>query len=146
MARIWYSVAGEGYGHSIRSAIIIDMLKKNGHDILITGSHKSYEYLNKKYKDTKKITGLTLSYKNNRVFRTKTIARGIIQFPYHLINSLFNVYPMVKRFKPDIIISDFDSVAHYLSKILMTDCITIDNIHVLTECDLKIPFHEKLLI
>ena len=48
MAKIWYSVMGEGYGHATRSAPIIKELCKN-HDLLVTGLNKSYLYLKKKF-------------------------------------------------------------------------------------------------
>ncbi len=44
MAKIWYSVFGEGYGHATRSTAIIEELQKN-HKLLITGFNKSYIYL-----------------------------------------------------------------------------------------------------
>jgi len=36
MARIWYSVFGEGFGHSTRSEVVIEELLKK-HQLLITG-------------------------------------------------------------------------------------------------------------
>ena len=53
MARILYGVAGEGFGHTIRSRVVIEQLNKN-HKIKVLSSAKSYNYL-KKFFDVEKI-------------------------------------------------------------------------------------------
>ena len=65
MAKIWYSICGEGLGHAVRSESIIDRLEKK-HEILITAAEKAYYYLKKKYK-AHYIFGNTLVYRKNKV-------------------------------------------------------------------------------
>ena len=49
------------------------------------------------------------------------------------------VHGVVKEFKPHVIVSDFEFYANLLSKIVKIPLISIDNISVLTQCELDVP-------
>jgi uncharacterized protein (TIGR00661 family) len=143
MARIWYSVGGEGMGHAIRSRSILEQLK--GHRIIITAAEKAYPYLKKRFRNTYYIYGNTFVYRNNRVMQTESFLKFIITAPYKIIRNTLSILPKILRFKPDVIISDFESASHYFSRILNIPCISIDNIHSQTEtlfrCDKEEPWY-----
>ena len=49
MARILYGVISIGFGHAVRSKVIIDHLLKQKHKVFIITSHNTYEYYKKYY-------------------------------------------------------------------------------------------------
>lgn len=138
MARIWYSVHGEGAGHAVRSDSILERLTKE-HDVLITAAEKAYKILSQKYENVKYIKGNTIVYKNNRVKFTRTTIRFFREIPFKITRNIAKIIPAVLKFKPDIIISDFETAAHYYSYILKKPCISLDNIHFSTECTFDCP-------
>ena len=61
------------------------------------------------------------------------------EFPKDLKNNLKIMNNVVKEFKPDVIISDFEFYANILSKLVKIPLISLDNISVLTQCVLDVP-------
>jgi len=148
MTRVWYSVCGEGMGHAVRSDIILSELIKK-HDVIITAANRSYPYLKRKYgQKVRKIEGNTYVYKDNSVARIRSALKFFLFLPYQIIVNTFKIIVLITRFRPQVIISDFESGAHYFSIFFRIPCINIDNIHALTECDMnmKKPFYIKPLI
>jgi uncharacterized protein (TIGR00661 family) len=139
MARIWYSVCGEGMGHAVRSHAIISELEKR-HKVLVTAAERAYPYLSKRHKNVYRIFGNTLVYRNNSVIWSASVAKFLLGTLYQVPGNLSRIHPLVTRFKPELVISDFESAAHYLSKLWRLPCISIDNIHALSECRVKAPW------
>ncbi len=133
MVKIWYSVFGEGYGHAIRSNTIIDKLRKK-HKIIITACDKAYPYLKKKHKNVHKIKGAGFVYKSNQVDIGKTIREFLNTYPEKTKKNIKHIFNLIKRFKPDIIISDFEPISHYFALFLGIPIISIDNINILEKC------------
>ncbi len=144
MAKIWFSICGEGMGHAIRSNTILEELTKK-HDILITAYGRAFDYLNKKFENVHKIKGVHYVYENNEVKLAKSVGQFFKKLPKNTAQNIMTLFPLLYRFRPEIIISDFESTANYISKLLRIPCIYVDNIHALTECriDLKQPIYLK---
>jgi uncharacterized protein (TIGR00661 family) len=144
MAKIWYSVFGEGFGHSTRSEVVIeDLLKK--HQVLITGFNKSYIYLKKRFPEiTHKIEGPMFVYEKNEVSVPKTIKQFLDLFPNQSKKNLLHCFNLIKKFNPDLIISDFEPTAHYLAYFLGIPIISLNNMSVLAKCKLKIKQEDYL--
>jgi len=133
VARIWYSVCGEGMGHATRSDSVLAWLTKK-HEVLITAAERSYPYLRERYGSrVHKIYGNTLVYKDNNVQYLRSFARFIRTMPYMVVANYRILRPLIGRFKPDVIISDFESASEYFSLLFGIPCINIDNNHALTE-------------
>jgi uncharacterized protein (TIGR00661 family) len=144
MAKIWYSVFGEGFGHSTRSEVMIEELLKN-HQVLITGFNKSYTYLKKRFpKITYKIEGLGFVYDKNEVSIPKTVKQFLDLFPGQSKKNLLHCFNLIKKFNPDLIISDFEPTAHYLAYFLGIPIISINNMSVLSKCKLRIKREDYL--
>jgi len=136
MARIWYSVCGEGMGHAIRSHTIISELEKEN-DILITAAENAYPYLKSKHKRVHWISGNTLVYRNNRVLWIASFIKFWLGLLYQIPYNIIKIHPLVRKFKPQLVISDFESAAHYMARLYNIPCISVDNNHVLSECKIK---------
>jgi uncharacterized protein (TIGR00661 family) len=138
MARIWYSVFGEGYGHSTRSAPIIEALQKK-HALLVTGFNKSYEYLKKRFpKIVHRIDGPGFVYNSNTIDRKATFLEFMNSLPENSKKNTFHIFNLIKRFKPDLIISDFEPASHYFAYFLKIPIINIDNMSVLSKCEIDV--------
>lgn len=143
MAKIWYSVFGEGMGHAMRSAPIIEHLLKK-HDLIITAGDKAYPYLKKRFgARVHKIKSLHFIIENNEIDLIRTANNFINTYSLDTQHNVLITYNLIKKFKPHIIISDFEPVSHYFASILKIPIINLDNIHVLTKC--KIDFDKKFL-
>jgi len=69
-------VAGEGFGHTIRSRVVIEQLNKN-HKIKVLSSAKSYNYL-KKFFDVEKINYFKIIYRSNKAALFLTLLNNLL--------------------------------------------------------------------
>ncbi|HMB94157.1 MAG TPA: glycosyltransferase family protein [Rhodothermales bacterium] len=69
MAKIAYSVSGEGRGHATRVHTIVEALRQQ-HEVTIYAPRQAYTFLAPLYRETavsvRRIPGLSFSYKPNR--------------------------------------------------------------------------------
>ena len=136
--RIFYSVCGEGMGHAIRSSVILEHLTKK-HDVYIFSSERAYEFLANKFDNVFEIGGFNTVYENNVVRTKKTFFKALKANPTNLKEGYNVLYKECKRIKPNIIISDFENYSSMLSKIMNIPLISLDNIHMLTQCEYDYP-------
>ena len=137
MAKILYGVAGEGMGHAMRSKPIIDGLKKD-HEIEILTGDNAFKILSKEYKNVHEIDKLDIVYKETKVCIHKTIFKNLKDMPSSF-KSLQKVDKIIRKFKPDIIISDFEPFTNYIAKIHQIPLVIIDNPSVLRKCKISVP-------
>ena len=138
MKKILYGIAGEGMGHAIRSKVIIEHLLRK-HDLIIVSSRNAYEFLSKHFNDVYDIHGLHLSYKKNKVQSIKTFLQNVHRFPKGSYYTFKKLMWIIKKFKPDVVISDLEPFTSLISKFYSIPLISIDNNHTLANCKLKIP-------
>lgn len=137
MAKIIYGVAGEGLGHAARSKVIIDHLLQKGHEVKILTHDRAYDYLKNKYRP-KKIFGLSFFYRDNKVNYLNTIVKNIVKFP-QARKSLNECLGLCGRFKPDLVISDFEPISGLVANIKNIPLVSIDNMHILTKAKVDYP-------
>ncbi len=138
MARIIYAVAGEGFGHSSRSHIIGKRLIEAGHDVMFAGSNKSYTYLKENFGDrVKEVFGLLFCYKNGRVNPIRTVLKNIAAYPkgFGINRRLYK--NCFSKFKPDLVISDFEPFSAWWAIRHRVPFFSIDHQHMLTHCELE---------
>jgi len=136
--RIIYAACGEGMGHAIRTSVILDHLKNNN-ELMIFASGRAYDFLSKKFDDVYKIYGFNTVYENNAVNDKKTFIKAMKHLPRDVKDNIKLLYGIANKFKPDIIISDFEFYSNVLSKIIRVPMISIDNMHVITHCKIDVP-------
>ncbi len=130
--RILYSAAGEGMGHAVRSRVVIEELKKK-HDVLVIGARKSFKYLSR-YFGAKRLLYFKLLYSNNKLANIPTILFNALLLPFILLYNLRIIYYLAK-FKPELVISDFEFFSSYSASLFGIPCISIDNMHILTNAN-----------
>ena len=112
--RILSIITGIGYGHTTRQEAILSLLKEQGAEIVIAGYGNSFDFFEYKY-STLKIDGPKFPEKNSEFSELKTFLLNL-KLPYYYIKNYFKLKRLVRAFRPDVIISDFEPIALYLDK------------------------------
>ncbi|MBZ9570338.1 glycosyltransferase [Methanobrevibacter sp. TMH8] len=140
---IFYSICGEGMGHAVRSAVILEELtkekNKDKYEIYIFSSDRAYEYLKDKFDNVFEIGGFNTVYENNAVKNKRTLLNAIKATPNNLKENYGILYKKAREHKPNIIISDFENYSNVLSKIINVPLISLDNIHMITQTMIDYP-------
>nr|WP_262890471.1 MJ1255/VC2487 family glycosyltransferase [Rhodocytophaga rosea] len=142
---ILYGVPGEGMGHATRSKVVIDFLLKE-HNVQVVSSSRAYQFLTKSFpKRVHEIKGLHFAYKNAQVSKLGTFLLNLQTAPTNLLHNFSQYLLMDKNFKPDVVISDFESFTYFFAKQHQIPLLSIDNMQVMDRCalDIEIPSEEK---
>lgn len=137
--RIFYSLCGEGLGHAIRSAVVIEYLINEGYDLIVFASDRAYQYLSNKFENVYEIGGFNTVYEDNRARYKKTFVYNMKDVPSDLKNNINKMYKLARKFHPDIVISDFEFYSNLLAHIIGVPLLSIDNMHVITEARYNSP-------
>ena len=123
--KIAFFVTGFGYGDSIRvHAIIRELLKEHPKtDIIIFGYDNSYNYFKDAFK-TIKFFGYRFPDKLFGFKLFRFIIKNIF-LPFYWSLSQSKAYSELKRFNPDVIISDFEMLGCLMARRLGKKCISI---------------------
>lgn len=133
MAKILYGVAGEGFGHSSRSELIGRYLLQAGHQVLFAASGKSLAYLSTPFPSiVQPVYGLRFAYKNGSVSPIKTVWKNVVGYGQGLKTNLRLFRQVVRQFKPDLVISDFEPFSAWWAFRHRVPCLSIDHEHLLT--------------
>jgi uncharacterized protein (TIGR00661 family) len=138
--RILYGVVGEGMGHAIRSRVVLDELARQ-HEVQVVVSGRAHEYLKAIESErlgVNRIWGLSIVYEDNRVrnFRTllANLKGALVEGGWP--ENIRAFFDLAERFRPDVVISDFESWSHLFAKTQGLPVLSIDNQQVVARCDL----------
>jgi len=137
MAKILYGVSGEGFGHAARSKEIISHLINQGHQVKVLSYDRGFFWL-KNFFDTEEIFGLRLTYENNSVKYLPTIFDNAMSTP-QVLKSITKIRQIMKDFKPELVISDFEPLSAATANLHGIPLISIDNQHLLTRTEVDYP-------
>ena len=133
--RILYGVVGEGMGHAIRSRVVLDHLVRQGHEIEIMASSRAVDFLSKHFKRVNRIHGLHMIYEDNVVAKRKTLASNLVHAGMRgLPANVAAYFKLVEGFKPELVISDFESWTYLYARAHRLPIISIDNMQILNRC------------
>jgi uncharacterized protein (TIGR00661 family) len=136
--RILYGVAGEGMGHAIRSRVVIDALSAR-HDVEVVVSGRAHDYLKARESDhlgVTRIWGLSIVYEDNEVQSFRTFlqnVRGAVTGGWP--RNVKAYFEMAEQFRPDVVVSDFESWSYLFGKRRGIPVVSLDNIQVVNRCD-----------
>ncbi len=132
--RILYGVVGEGMGHATRSAVVLDHLAAQGHDVKVVVSGKAHQFLKERFAAREnvaieEIEGLTLRYFGNRLRRARSLFWNLKNAP-KAVKKNVEVYRKVaeENFHPQLVVSDFESFAALYALRHGIPVVSIDNI------------------
>ncbi|WP_378173759.1 MJ1255/VC2487 family glycosyltransferase [Aquimarina sp. SS2-1] len=143
--KILYGVPGEGMGHATRAKVILSHLSKN-HDLRIVSSDNAYYFLKNIFPDkTYEIKGFQFSYRDGVVSKSKTSIDILRNAPENIVINFKKYKDLLDDFRPDIVISDFESFTYLFAKYHRLPIISIDNMQIIDrgKLDMQIPESEK---
>ena len=135
--KILYGVVGEGMGHAMRSRVILEhLINTEKHDVEVMASGRATDFLRKRFAGVNGIHGLHMIYEENRVRLGHTLWSNILAGATGVPNNIVGYFQLVDRFKPDLVISDFESWTYLYGKSHRLPVLSIDNMQIINRCTL----------
>lgn len=132
--KILYGVVGEGMGHAIRSRVVVDYLVAQGHEVEIIASSRAVDYLQKAFPEVHRIHGLHIVTAENRVKKNKTLWSNILAGGVAIPKQIATYFKLVEDFRPEVVVSDFESWSYYYGQLHRIPIISIDNQQFVNRC------------
>lgn len=150
--RILYGVVGEGMGHATRSKTSLEWLLSQGHQVKVVVSNRAYGFLDKAFSssfprcdeakegeaaiDVIEITGLVMRYVEGAFDEVGSVFKNVLRVPGMIAENVGAYYDDVVRWKPQAVISDFDSFAYLFAKAHRLPILSIDNQQIIQRCEI----------
>ncbi len=135
--RILYGVVGEGMGHATRSRVVIDHLART-HEVEVVVSGRAHDYLKARESDrlgVNRIWGLSIVYEDNEVRNLRTVLSNLTSaFTGGLPKNLKAYFDLTENFRPDVVVTDFESWSYLYGKLHGVPVVSLDNIQLLNRC------------
>src|SRR5262245_60249514 len=123
-------------GHAMRSRVVLERLVGQGHEIEIMASGRATDFLAKRFEGVNRIHGLHMIYEENRVRRGKTLWSNVLSGAAGLPKNIAAYFELIKDFKPEVVISDFESWTYLYAKLQRVPVISIDNMQIINRTTL----------
>jgi len=134
--KILYGVVGEGMGHAMRSRVILEHLVAQEHDVEIMASGRAVDFLAKRFEGVNRIHGLHMIYEENRVRRAKTLWSNVVTGATGIPKNIAAYFDLITSFKPEVVISDFESWTYLYAQTHRLPILSIDNMQIINRCTL----------
>lgn len=128
--RILYGVVGEGMGHATRSSVILDHLTRE-HEVHVVVSGRARDYLAQRFANVHKIWGLTIQYEGNSVRKLGTLLENVKGALKGLPENVRAYFDLVDEFKPEVVVSDFESFSYLYATNHLLPVISVDNMQII---------------
>jgi uncharacterized protein (TIGR00661 family) len=132
--KILYGVVGEGMGHAMRSRVVLEHLVSSEHEVEIMASGRAVDFLQKRFEGVNKIHGLHMIYDENRVRRGKTLWSNVLTGATGVPENIAAYFSLIQSFKPELVISDFESWTYLYAKAHRLPILSIDNMQIINRC------------
>jgi uncharacterized protein (TIGR00661 family) len=132
--KILYGVVGEGMGHAMRSRVVLDHLTRQGHDVHVVASQRAVDYLSRSFASVQRIHGLSIVYEENRVRRGKTFWANVRDGLMALPGQIKAYFELIEKFRPEVVVSDFESWTYLYGKLHRLPVYSVDNIQMINRC------------
>lgn len=134
--KILYGVVGEGMGHAMRSRVILEHLTTAGHEVEIMVSGRAKDFLAKRFAGVNRIHGFHLIMEENRVRLGKTLWSNVLQGAGGVPQNIAAYFELIRDFRPEVVISDFESWTYLYAKTHRLPILSIDNMQIINRCTL----------
>ncbi len=144
MAKIFYSMAGEGRGHAVRVRTIVEALRDE-HELHLFAPGDAFDFLQRFYGTNStsssihlhRITGLRFEYTGGKLNLLGSIRRGL-QFAASRLPRLVKMLRRrIREERPDLVLSDFEPALPRAAHKEQIPFLSLDHQHVLVGCDLS---------
>ena len=144
MARVLFAVCGVGLGHAGRSSILIKNLSRR-HELLITSYSEGLPFLKKEFGKVEALNWFKYYFHSDgRIDRLKSIAFNSVKVPFVLFHNFSRLRKIIREFRPEVIVSDFDFNGLYAGKLSGIKVILISNMHLANYFKTRLSFSQKI--
>jgi uncharacterized protein (TIGR00661 family) len=138
--RILYGVCGEGMGHATRSAVCLDHLAYRGHELLVAASDQAAKLLARSRHSLVPIVGLGMRCEDGALDLRGTLEENARRLPA-MLGQNASAWTAASRFRPEAVITDYDSFAWLFARSRDLPVVSIDNAQILPRC-----LHERRVL
>ena len=145
MAKLIFSLAGEGRGHATRTRTVVEALQRD-HQIVVLASGVAYRLLADAYARSDRVTvyeipGLEFQYRGQRLdyFRSCCLA---VPYLWRMRSWIARLDTLLREEKPDLAITDFEPLLPRAAERCGVPYVSFDHQHFLLVNDLsRLPWH-----
>jgi uncharacterized protein (TIGR00661 family) len=124
-------------GHAMRSRVILEhLVVTEQHEVEIMASGRAVDFLAKKFEGVNRIHGLHMIYEENRVRLGKTLWSNVLGGATGLPKNIAAYFELISEFRPDVVISDFESWTYLYGKMHRLPTLSIDNMQIINRTKL----------
>lgn len=133
-------------GHATRSAVVLEHLISSGHEIRVVVSGRAHEFLKERFTGRdgtaiEEIHGLALKYFGNKLDRAGSLFWNLKHAPKGIRKNVKVIRKVAEEgFRPDLVVSDFESWAALYGLSRGVPVVSIDNIQALNRLE-----HDKTI-
>ncbi|HJK91867.1 MAG TPA: glycosyltransferase family protein [Polyangiaceae bacterium LLY-WYZ-15_(1-7)] len=133
--RILYGVVGEGMGHAMRSRVVLEHLVAQGHEVEVMASGRAVDFLRTRgFEEVHAIHGLHIVYRDNTVRRNATFWSNVLEGAVALPKQIEAYFRLIEDFRPEAVISDFESWTYFYAKAHGLPVFSVDNMQIIQRC------------
>jgi uncharacterized protein (TIGR00661 family) len=121
-------------GHATRSRVLLEELVKR-HEVHIVVSGRAQEYLAKRFQNVHNIWGLSIHYEDNAVRNLQTVLHNVKGALSGWPKNIRTYFELMEKFRPDVVISDFESFSFLFGRNHFIPVISVDNIQIINRCE-----------
>jgi uncharacterized protein (TIGR00661 family) len=146
MAKIFYSMAGEGRGHAARVRAVVEQLRQE-HQFVLFAPDQAYEFLSPRYPagfpnvEVRRIPGLRFHYTRGRMDLMKSLWAGA-GYLWKLPRLVHQLQQALREERPDLVLADFEPALPRAAGRTGVPFVSLNHQHFLVACDLSsLPAH-----
>lgn len=128
----------------MRSMPLIDYLQKEGHEIFLASYGESQKFLKKRFSKVGSLKWFDLLFDKDQYKRTKTILYNLPNAPRVIASNFLNLLKLVREFKPDVIVSDFDFNSSLIGFMQNIPVIILSNMHMMEYNPIEMSVKDKI--
>jgi uncharacterized protein (TIGR00661 family) len=121
-------------GHATRSRVVLEELVRD-HEVHIVVSGRARDYLARQFANVHRIWGLTINYGGNSVRNLRTIVQNLKGAVSGWPSNLRAYFDVLSEFRPEVVITDFESFSYLVGKALRVPVVSLDNIQIINRCE-----------
>lgn len=127
--RILYGVQGEGMGHAMRAGVVLDELVRE-HDVRVVASGRAFAYLAESGPHVHEIWGLSFAKDGAEIRMLQSLIQNLRGAVSGWPQDLRKYFELAEDFRPDVVISDFESFSVLYAQRHRLPIVSLDNIQM----------------
>jgi uncharacterized protein (TIGR00661 family) len=131
--RILYGVQGEGMGHAMRAEVVLSELTRH-HEVRVVASGRAFEHLAKSGPHVHEIWGLSFAKDGAEIRMLQSVIQNLRGAVTGWPRDLRKYFELAEEFRPEVVISDFESFAVLYAQRHRLPIVSLDNIQMIDRC------------